>query len=254
MTTTPTTPTTLTTIRQSHTAKVFRFNWPKFAGTAPALLIVALAAAGVPVPPLVTGAAAVLVLGSVGSMAATWWVYDHRRVYDLVVPGSWIEAPERWATVHAGFDDASTRIELALGIPPAHVLDLGAEAGPSLQRALRAYPGTGTAATSGYLPVPDGDLDAVFLTFAAHEIRDVDERRLLFAELARILRPGGQVIVTEHVIDLANLAVYGPGAFHFRTGRTWRRAGRGTGLTPTDERRLTPFVRQYIWTREPLPR
>ena len=37
----------------------------------------------------------------------------------------------------------------------------------------------------------------------------------LFAELRRTTRDGGHVIVVEHVRNLANLLVYGPGAFHF---------------------------------------
>ena len=64
-------------------------------------------------------------------------------------------------------------------------------------------------------------LDSVFVTFAAHEIRDRAAQRELFGELRRVLRPDGRLIVTEHLRDIANVAVYGPGAFHFQPAGTW---------------------------------
>ena len=36
-----------------------------------------------------------------------------------------------------------------------------------------------------------------------------------FRELKRVLAPGGRVIVTEHLRDLANIAAYSIGAWHF---------------------------------------
>jgi SAM-dependent methyltransferase len=97
------------------------------------------------------------------------------------------------------------------------------------------------------LPLPDKCADAVFLLMAAHEVRDPAVRGSLFLEVARVLAPSGRLVVVEHVRDLANALAFGPGALHFYAPSTWRDAGSGAGLKLTDELRLTPFVRAFVF-------
>jgi len=92
------------------------------------------------------------------------------------------------------------------------------------------------------LPVPAATLDVVFVVFAAHELRAADQRRALFAEIARTLRTGGRLLLVEHCRDAANVAAYGPGAWHFYPRREWLRLGRGAGLVPAGEKTMTPLV------------
>jgi SAM-dependent methyltransferase len=218
---------------------VARFNWPKYAGVAG--LAVVAAVVGSPLLWLVT---AVGLMWSVTSLVATWWVYDHRGVYGHVAT----DLPaDRWASVHAGFDEATPTLARAIGHEPTQVLDLGVAGRASLRRARhRASDDTATVAA---LPLGTGSLDALFLTFAVHEVRATVDQRTLFAELARALRPGGRLVVTEHLRDPANLAVYGPGALHFQRAGTWRHRAAEAGLRLESEAPITPFVRRMVWTR-----
>ncbi|MCB9867664.1 MAG: hypothetical protein H6816_13645 [Phycisphaerales bacterium] len=85
---------------------------------------------------------------------------------------------------------------------------------------------------------------------AAHEIRD--PLRAAFAdELFRIVEPGGQVILVEHLRDAANFVAFGPGAWHFYSRRTWDNLAVDHGFTVASSRMITPFVRAAIWRKKP---
>jgi hypothetical protein len=231
------------------TARVVRFNWPKYALVAVLAITAGGAVTAGAASPVVTGLAVVAMAGmvwSVVSLVVTWWVYDHRDIYGDA-GGAAPEGP--WVAVHAGFDDATPRLEDGPHGRPAAVLSLRTRGGASIDRAARIHPAPGLPARAGALPLADGRAARVHLTFAAHEVRDGDARTALFAGIARALRPGGDVVVTEHVLDTANLAAFGPGALHFRTRRTWLDLGAAAGLELVDESRLTPFVRRFTWRR-----
>jgi ubiquinone/menaquinone biosynthesis C-methylase UbiE len=89
----------------------------------------------------------------------------------------------------------------------------------------------------------------VFLTFAVHEVRDVDDQRALFADIHRVLRPDGRLVVTEFGRDVANAAVYGPAILHFQAAAVWRQRAGEAGFGPAVETAITPFVRRFVWTR-----
>jgi SAM-dependent methyltransferase len=89
----------------------------------------------------------------------------------------------------------------------------------------------------------------VFLVFAAHELRARADRAALFAEIARALRPGGRLLLVEHCRDVPNIAVYGPGAWHFYPRADWLRLGRAAGLAPVAEATMTPLVRALVYQR-----
>jgi SAM-dependent methyltransferase len=232
------------------TAVVVRFNWPKYAAVA-GLLVAAGVAAMCGAPSLVAaalgGSGAFGALVTVSSLGATWWVYDHRKVYDVVPAG--LGPVGRWASVHAGFDDATDRISAATGCLPVAVVELDTPARSSLRRARTVAPGSAVVAGPRALPLRSGALDTVFVTFAAHEVRDRGDQRALFIELRRVLAPGGRLVVTEHRRDLVNAAVYGPGALHFQRGGIWRARAAGAGLVPEHDDALTPFVHRVVWSR-----
>ena len=119
-----------------NTAKVVRFNWPKYLG-ALAVATAALAAAGAGVPgwiryPLWV-ACVPAVTWTVTSVAATWWVYDHRNVYQRLAVD--LPAAGVWAAVHAGYDDSVPVLSAMIGRPPAAVAQIPVRPGASLRRA-----------------------------------------------------------------------------------------------------------------------
>jgi SAM-dependent methyltransferase len=228
------------------TMKVVRFNWPKYAA---AVLVVAAAWAwtvsdlSVPGSVLLWIVAAGATIWTATSLIATWWVYDHRRIYDLV--GRGLGSVGRYAAVHAGFDDATPHLERSIGYGPAAIVDLEVAPRGSLRRA-RSEPASPAGDTSA-LPLISGSLDTIFMTFAAHEVRPSKDQRALFKELHRVLASGGRLVVTEHMLDRANVAVYGPGALHFQPAERWMRRASETRFKLVDDDHLTPFVRRLIW-------
>jgi SAM-dependent methyltransferase len=75
------------------------------------------------------------------------------------------------------------------------------------------------------LPFADGSFDVVVSNFVLHEMQTIPERKQMAGEIARVLRPGGQValvdfIFTEQCVqDLIESGV--PGAARTRMNRFW---------------------------------
>jgi SAM-dependent methyltransferase len=163
-------------------------------------------------------------------------------------------APREYAVVSTGLDEVSTTLRTlfpAARRVPLDLYDPRLTRGGSIRRARALVPPPADAqpARPDRLPVPDGTLDAVFLVFAAHELRAAGLRQALFAEIARGLRPGGRLVLVEHCRDAANITAYGPGAWHFYPRAEWLRLGRGAGLTPVAQRTMTPLVHAVAYQR-----
>jgi SAM-dependent methyltransferase len=239
----------------SGVGRVVAFNWPRYAA---GLATVALAAA-VPAPGRLrypVRSAAGLAAGWIAtSLVATWWAYDHTPLYTW----RWLTdllptPPTRYAAISAGLDEISPTLRRLFPSAEAVLLDLydpqlTGEGSIRRARALVPPPAMARAARPDCLPVPAGTLDAVFLVFAAHELRRAEQRRALFAEITRTLRPGGRLLLVEHCRDAANIVAYGPGAWHFYLRTEWLRLGRGAGLTPIVEKSMTPLVRALAYQR-----
>ncbi|CAA9270236.1 MAG: hypothetical protein AVDCRST_MAG56-3001 [uncultured Cytophagales bacterium] len=226
------------------------FNWHYYAAG------LVFLGAGVAVRPFLTGAANAGVLGLVlaagvsmtVSLAVSLYVYDLSGLYALGWLRGLPEAPgTNLVNIHAGFDETSALLRQRYPKATWQVFDFYDPARHteiSIRRARKAYaafPGTRAVAT-GRLPLPAGSVDAVLLIMAAHEIRDPAERIAFFAQLRAALRPGGKVVVVEHLRDGYNLAAYHFGFFHFYSRRTWRHAFDAAGLQLVEETKITPFV------------
>ena len=99
------------------------------------------------------------------------------------------------------------------------------------------------------LPFNSGTFDATFCIFAAHELRRDWQRATLFLEIARVLIPGGELVLMEHSRDWWNLLAFGPGFFHFFSQSAWRRSAAKAGFGVQTELSMTPFVHVYVLRR-----
>jgi SAM-dependent methyltransferase len=185
-------------------------------------------------------------LGS--SLLVSWYVYDRSPLYRLAWLAALLSAPPRkWVNIHAGLDETSHLLAGLFPLAEGRVLDIHDPVEmtePSIEEA-RRYATLAPSADWRALPLSDGSCDAAFLIFAAHELRHHEARVTLFREVARSLRPGGELIVVEHLRDAANFFAFGPGFLHFLPRSAWRRAASAAGLEVRSESSITPFVNVF---------
>lgn len=230
--------------------KIVRFNWPWYAGAA-LLTAGTLGALVLWAPPAPWPALAWTLVGLADGWLLLSLIVSH-VIYDrsVVARGGWLdgEAAQEVAILHLGQDEASAHAERLLPAANRRILDVydpARSGSPSLERARALAGPSATTAALDRLPLTDGGTDLALVVFAAHELRQEGARTDFFRELARIIGPGGRVLVVEHLRDGWNLLAYGPGAFHFLPRRTWLSTFAQAGLRVTRETALTPWVRRF---------
>lgn len=233
--------------------KIVRFNWPWYvmaiAVTVSVIICFYLGILGGPWTAIVIAGLVVANLWLVASLAVSHYIYDRSGIHQ----GAWLDGINasnvgHVGIFHAGHDEASKAV--ALRLPSSHVetfdfYDAGRNGSASLARARTAAARRDRAIEVNRIPLSNGTLDLGLLVFAAHEIRDDNQRAILFRELSRVMAPAGQLIVVEHLRDVWNFLAYGPGAFHFLSRRTWRRSFAEGGIEISRESSCTPFVRIF---------
>jgi SAM-dependent methyltransferase len=247
--------------------QIVRFNWPFYAAAG---LVVAAAPLVIPRLPgwwwiriPAWTAVAMVALWLVASLVASWIVYDRSRLmqWDWVLQALGF-SPLSWINIHAGHDESSDALRRLFRNASGRVFDIFAPeemTEPSIARArLRSLRELrrGTPAAEGpehvdyrHLPLPNGTIDVATLLLSAHELRTDAARSALFAELRRVLGPGGRVVVAEHLRDWANFLAYGPGFLHFHSRRTWVRCFTRNRFDVHAEFSITPFVRIFVLRR-----
>ena len=238
--------------------QIVRFNWPQYVVGA---VVIGFAAAILAFVPLQGAVWWILVAGValatwwlVASLVASYWIYD----LSPLTRWNWLVRcfpsdcpPSNVVNIHSGFDDTTLLVREVLPqtrIVTVDIYDRERMSEPSIHRARQFMPPVaGTlAAPPDALPVDDGEADATLLLLAAHELRKPVEREALFAELRRVLRPGGRVVLAEHARNVANFLAFGPGFLHFLPYAEWLRLGRTANLRVVHEGRITPFVRYLV--------
>lgn len=228
------------------------FNWPLYVV---ALFLAIVCTTAVIVLPLPSWLVILLLAGASGatyflvvSLAVSYIIYDQSPLYRWM----WVKdlltiAPQQIANIHAGFDESSEALHNLFPQANLVIVDLydpKRMTEPSIARARRLRPTKQLTLSvdPGAIPLAEGSCDAVFLLFAAHEIRDAQERLRLFGEVSRILTPGGTVLLVEHRRDLTNFLAFGPGFLHFYPQSEWLRLAAESGLHVVRTFSMTPFV------------
>jgi SAM-dependent methyltransferase len=235
---------------------VFRFNWPLYLAAA-VVLVTALAGIFLFASPWLRVACALAAAGAAYfifvSLGVSHLVYDRSDLFGW----RWCERalagkkPERIVICHTGFDEVSEALERRLAPVECVVLDHYDPAlltEPSIHKARGLHPPTPGTLTSSFdrWPLEDGSVDAVFGLLAIHEFRSVAERGSWFAEARRCLRPGGRIVLAEHLRNPANFIAFGPGFLHFHSAANWRQCWEKAGLRSIDEFAVTPWVRFFV--------
>jgi SAM-dependent methyltransferase len=237
--------------------QILQFNWRFYGATAAVIGVALLAAPFLPrllCVGLLIGVAPAL-FWMVSSLLVSHYVYDRFPLYDL----SWItralsRMPSRWLNIHCGLDETSS---LLAGLFPGaafdvvDIFDARVMTEPSIRQARRIERGAIAARPARFddLPFDSGTFDVAFCIFAAHELRRDSQRATLFLEIARVLIPGGELVLMEHSRDWWNLLAFGPGFLHFFSQRAWRRTASKAGFGVQTELSMTPFVHVYVLRR-----
>lgn len=232
--------------------QIFRYNQPFYVRTFGAVAVAILLSMWLP-SALRTSlllACGIAVFWSCSSLLVSHYVYDRSPLYGLQwLNGLLPRPPARWINIHAGLDETSDSISSIFPGSQGLTVDIydpREMTEPSIGQARRLTQAPSPGADWRALPAADHDFDAAFLIFAAHELRHHEARVKLFEEVARVLRPTGEVVLVEHLRDWSNFAAFGPGFLHFFSGSTWQNAADAAHLSIRQRRTVTPFVHVFV--------
>lgn len=178
------------------------------------------------------------------------YVYDYSGYYTL----DWLKKlaidetqVKTICNINAGFDETSFLLKdiyPAAGVIVFDFYNAERHTEPAIIRARKVsltYPDTRQITTNA-IPLQDKSTDLIFLLSAAHEIRSNDEKIVFLAECCRICKPGGRVIMVEHLRDFPNFLAFTVGFTHFFSRQIWKSAFTKAGFATCTETKFTPFM------------
>jgi len=188
--------------------------------------------------------------GLIMPLIVSAYVYDFSGFYEFTWMKDIVDKTgtvKQIANINAGFDETSFIIEGKFPNAELKVFDfynVKRHTEPAIIRARKVshvYPNTQTI-ESNSIPLNDRSVDIVFLLSAVHEIRSHDEKIGFLKECSRICKPGGTVIMVEHLRDLPNFIAFSIGFTHFFSRFVWKNAFDKAGFTSIREKKFTPFM------------
>lgn len=188
--------------------------------------------------------------GLIMPLIVSAYVYDFSGYYDF----HWLKnytirdsTDNHILNINAGFDETSFIIKNKFPQSDLKVFDFynaKQHTEPAIIRARKVslvYPDT-RQITSGLIPLIDQSVDVIFLLSAAHEIRTQKEKIQFLKECHRLCKPGGKVIMVEHLRDFPNFLAFTIGVTHFFSGQTWKNAFESADFSSFEETKFTPFM------------
>lgn len=239
--------------------QIIRYNWTYYVVALIALAAGSVAASRLPLPASLTCilwlALGLTAFWTLSSILVSFYAYDCSPLYKWQWLRELFEShPQAWVNVHAGLDETTAVLRALFPASTGRIFDIY-DPGKMTERSIeRARQSCGTIEPSEKadftaLPIGNSECDAVFLIFAAHEIRDSAGRLEFFKELRRILKPGAKLVLVEHLRDAWNFGAYGPGFWHFYSRAEWVRSAENASLSIHAERSITPFVRCLVFVK-----
>jgi SAM-dependent methyltransferase len=178
------------------------------------------------------------------------YVYDFSGYYDFHWLKNQIGNDERVkliVNINAGFDETSFIIKRRFPGSDLRVFDFynaKQHTEPAIKRARKVslvYPNT-QQIVSNSIPLKDKTADIIFLLSAVHEIRSQDEKVQFLKECHRLCKPGGKVIMVEHLRDFPNFLAFSIGFTHFFSREAWKNAFEQAGFSSFQETKFTAFM------------
>ncbi len=196
------------------------------------------------------------IYGLIMPLLVSAYVYDFSGYYHL----QWLNLPQfqdaetkRIVNINAGFDETSFLIKDAFPKSDLKVFDFYSakdHTEPAIVRARKVsllYPNT-QSIPSNSIPLIDQSVDLIFLLSAAHEIRSHVEKVQFLAECHRVCKPGGRVVMVEHLRDTPNFLAFSVGFTHFFSKKTWTTAFQQAGFSSFSETKFTAFMSVFYFT------
>ena len=186
------------------------------------------------------------------SLFVSFYVYDLSKLYSFEWLNDYVRNVHgKGLNLHAGFDETSDALkakfpDLAFFVFDFYNEKLHTEISIKRARDESSQDASVTKIDTSSLPVPDNSFDHIFVIFAAHEIRDDDQRIEFFRELRRTVKGSGNILVTEHIRDIWNFLAYSIGVRHFHSKTTWDTTFRDAGLRVSDRIKITPFITTFV--------
>jgi len=231
---------------------IIRFNW-HFYFIAISLVLVLLFSANYfekPYSNFIYIFSVLAVSSIIVSLLVSLYVYDISGLYRL----DWLDQNHKETlivNINAGFDETSYLLKDKFKNAELIALDFynpEKHTEVSIKRARKAYqpfPNTKQIKTTN-TELADNSADKICVILSAHEIRNEIERTDFFNELSRVIKPTGQIYVTEHLRDFSNFLAYNIGFFHFHTKASWLKNFKNANLNIKQEIKLTPFISTFI--------
>jgi len=200
---------------------------------------------------------AAFLYGLIMPLIVSAYVYDFSGYYNL----HWLknvtkedEQVKLIVNINAGFDETSFIIKSKFPQSDLKVFDFynaKQHTEPAIKRARKVslvYPDTRQIASDA-IPLNDNTVDIVFLLSAVHEIRSHKEKVQFLKECYRLSKPGGKVIMVEHLRDFPNFLAFTVGFTHFFSRAAWKKAFEQAGFTSFREAKFTPFMSIFSCSR-----
>jgi SAM-dependent methyltransferase len=193
---------------------------------------------------------AAFLYGLIMPLIVSAYVYDFSGFYSFPWLAGLIRENDhigQIVNINAGFDETSFILHRRFPQAELKVFDFynaKQHSEPAIKHARKVsltYPDT-KQITSDAIPLADGYADLIFLLSAVHEIRSHEEKIQFLKECHRLCKPGGQVIMIEHLRDFPNFVAFSIGFTHFFSRPVWKNAFDRAGFSRFQEIKFTPFM------------